>query len=411
MIIIIVVVAFHLSVLWTLLRWQQSTPYLQGILSLADECVSMTTIECSKNATNRLNNDEQWKKSTSSTRLDRNLPNHTDLLDHCWHIYCIAALHIEHFRSTSESSCKLVLTLWVMFLLIWFVWTVCQHSIIAADSSLGPCSIDQFTCNPSSTCIALSLKCDGKQDCVDKSDEIHCRELVVLIYFSNWMCVCSISQKGSIQGRVHMQEWSENTASMEVWWRQGLWWQLGRDRLQWVWIPIIVLYSRIPFIQIQRVRVTSSPVQTLTNASTSGKYATTLSIVWTNPMRVCLPAVRMPLVEMLKLKFVHLPQCSCQSAQVKSSSAPIVGVFRTRKCAMATMIVVTTRTRPDAAKPRTHVNMTSFCAPIHLNAFPMSKYVTKTPTVHMARTNKTVKRTLKSTVQTICSTTKMPTNV
>ena len=51
--------------------------------------------------------------------------------------------------------------------------------------TLTKCSEDEFTCNDGS-CQPLENRCDLKQDCEDKSDEIQCQKVVIDGEFSQF---------------------------------------------------------------------------------------------------------------------------------------------------------------------------------------------------------------------------------
>ena len=52
--------------------------------------------------------------------------------------------------------------------------TECSQDVYTASLSLTSCSPGQFTCSDG-LCVELTARCDGKTDCGDTSDELHCR--------------------------------------------------------------------------------------------------------------------------------------------------------------------------------------------------------------------------------------------
>ena len=53
-------------------------------------------------------------------------------------------------------------------------WSSRPNPVIQANCTCGP---DQFQCQWGGGCVAQELRCNGKFDCVDRSDELGCREV------------------------------------------------------------------------------------------------------------------------------------------------------------------------------------------------------------------------------------------
>ena len=53
-------------------------------------------------------------------------------------------------------------------------WSSLPNPVIQANCTCGP---DQFQCQWGGGCVAQELRCNGKFDCVDRSDELGCREV------------------------------------------------------------------------------------------------------------------------------------------------------------------------------------------------------------------------------------------
>lgn len=135
------------------------------------------------------------------------------------------------------------------------------------------CAVDQFTCD-NGKCISIYHRCDGDNDCGDRSDEDQDRCLgkaVILLScccklcYSNWL---SEAKQHSLP-----QQWCLHWNHILVWWHYGLSWQLGRESLSkltsfYVTFKQVTTYSQrdiIPmFHTIQFLsRVMSFPLQWL----------------------------------------------------------------------------------------------------------------------------------------------------
>lgn len=55
-------------------------------------------------------------------------------------------------------------------------------SLNISSMRIVPCNSFSFLCKIDMVCVSLSEKCDGKFDCIDKTDEKNCTKLFTLIH-------------------------------------------------------------------------------------------------------------------------------------------------------------------------------------------------------------------------------------
>jgi hypothetical protein len=96
-----------------------------------------------------------------------------------------------------------------------------RHLHPKSKSSEFTCPTDTFRCRKSGACLPLSDRCNGRVDCPeDKSDEMGCREWVIITGFSNSSLCVSPSSSAFFVTRLSL--WSCVLCSMELYVEGGM---------------------------------------------------------------------------------------------------------------------------------------------------------------------------------------------
>ena len=87
--------------------------------------------------------------------------------------HCKMSITKDQSLKVSCSSREVALNIHYIFLVrnVQEVPTFCHGSCVSFNHLLGTCRYGQFACANQEKCIYASLRCDGRTDCRDGSDE------------------------------------------------------------------------------------------------------------------------------------------------------------------------------------------------------------------------------------------------